>query len=96
MLSVIVIIVLLVILYVIYYNYTLTYQEMESFGGTLIQLVAKGPEDTYLSNDTHKYIPEFYYPYREFIWNNPVRLYKYPYPYWYPYPGYLFPIVAYW
>lgn len=92
MMIIIVIIILLVILYVIYYNYKLKCLTKENFGGALVQLITKGPQDTYLSDDALKYIPEFYYPYGEFIFNNPVRLYKYPYLYWYPYPHYLFPV----
>lgn len=37
----------------------------------------------------HEGFNEYYYPYGEFLWNNPTRLYNYPYYYpylyWYPY-----------
>ena len=58
---------------------------MEQFGGALVQLMAKGPQDSYLTVDTDKYVPEYYLPYGEFLWNNPTR---FPYN-WYPY--YLWP-----
>jgi hypothetical protein len=48
--------------------------------------MAKGPQDTYLSADANKYIPEYnagrYYA----TWNFPTRLnnYYYRYPYFFP------------
>lgn len=48
--------------------------------GALIQLAAKGPQDTYLTGDAWKYIPYWYYPYRPF-WNMPTRIPYYSY--WY-------------
>lgn len=68
----------------IFKNYEIC-TSVEPFGGALLQLVAKGPQDSYLTTDTDKYVPEYYLPYREFIWNNPTRI---PYN-WYPY--YLWP-----
>lgn len=58
--------------------------------GTLTQLVAKGPQDTYLTGDAQKWIfPPNSYGYTNFVWNNPTRLYtNYPYYYYsdlYPY-----------
>lgn len=65
----------------------------EGFGGGLVQLVAKGPQDMYLTSDADKYM-NYYYPYyNEFIWNNGTRLlnsYYYPY---YDYP--LYPYIRY-
>ena len=55
-------------------------------GGALTQLMAKGPQDTYLSADANKYVPEYgagrYYA----TWNFPTRLtnYYYRYPYFFP------------
>lgn len=54
--------------------------------GALIQLFAKGPQDTYLTGDAWKYIPWYYgsYPYysygRYWPWNIPTRT---RYGYWY-------------
>lgn len=67
--------------------------------GTLTQLMAKGPQDTYLSKDAEKWVNMQYpYPhgYTNFVWNNPTRLYRPYYPY-YPYFQYssLFPYAYY-
>lgn len=68
----------------------------------LIQLTAKGPQDTYLTGDAWKYIPPWYYGgyggyggygryggwYSGYPWNISTRLGKRPY-YWnYPYRYY--------
>lgn len=55
--------------------------------GALIQLVAKGPQDTYLSGDAEKYIRYYYGPhYSEFIWNNGTRIPRYNYNYYSLFP----------
>jgi hypothetical protein len=83
----IVIIIFLVILYHFYYK-------SESFGA-LIQLRSKGVDDSYLVNDTDKYLQDywndFYPPILNYPWNMPTRLSnRYPiygmyphYPYYY-------------
>jgi hypothetical protein len=89
------IIILLIVVYVIYYN---CFYETEKYGsGALLQLVAKGPQDSYLTVGTDRYVPEFYFPYGEFAWNNPTRLNNYLYypPYYLPYYNYLFPYTLY-
>ena len=79
----VIIIIFVIITCVIYYQFKPDCSVYENFGGALVQLTAKGPEDSYLSDDTAKYVPEYYYPYlyNEFAWNNPCR---------YPYRPYLF------
>ena len=58
--------------------------------GALTQLMAKGPQDTYLTGDAAKYMALYYpYGYPNFVWNNPTRLYNKYFPYYY-YSG-LFP-----
>ena len=48
--------------------------EKEHYGeGALIQLMAKGPQDTYLTGDAWKYIPPYYYGYYEYPWLIPTR-----------------------
>ena len=58
----------------------------EHYGsGALMQLYAKGPQDTYLTGDATKYIPYWYYPMS--LWNNPTRYgssWYYPYMYYSP------------
>jgi hypothetical protein len=49
--------------------------------GALLQLYAKGPQDLYLTKDAEKHMFYYMHPYREFIWNNPTRLYRYPFRY---------------
>jgi len=63
------------------------YKRHEGFGssdgGALIQLYAKGPQDTYLTGDTEKYIPEYLYgiyPYGYYLWNIPTRYQSEYYP----------------
>jgi hypothetical protein len=62
--------------------------------GALTQLVAKGPQDRYLTNNDYNY-----HPYPEFLWNNGTRISSnYPYyihyvdhlyyPYYQPYSSY--------
>jgi hypothetical protein len=58
--------------------------------GTITQLMAKGPQDIYLSGDAEKWV-RWQYPfgYPNLIWNNPTRLYNYNYLYpYYFYPYY--------
>lgn len=69
----------------------------EHYGsGALVQLYAKGLQDTHLTYDAYKYLynPYYgYYPYVESVWNNPTR---YPYSYYgyYPYRrNYVFPFL---
>lgn len=82
------ILLLLIILFVFYFTGG-TIREHVSMG-TLTQLMAKGPQDIYLSKDAEKWV-DMQYPfgYTNFVWNNPTRLYNnYPYffyPYNYPY-----------
>lgn len=52
--------------------------------GALTQLYAKGPQDLYLTINTRKYIPPYWYwegwrHYTPLIWNNPTR-----FPRWFP------------
>lgn len=73
----------------------------EHYGsGALVQLYAKDPQDTYLTDDAYKYLyyypyGYFNYPYVESVWNNPTR-YTYGY-YGYPYNyyrrNYIFPFL---
>lgn len=59
--------------------------------GSLIQLTAKGPQDTYLTSDAEKYMRYYYGPYyNEFIWNNGTRIPRYNYGYYplFPYTNY--------
>lgn len=74
-----IIIITVICLYV--YN---TYYVQENYGeGALIQLVAKGPEDVYLTGGVQKYIPEYWnglYPRYQSFWNNSTRLSSYYYP----------------
>lgn len=41
--------------------------------GAITQLVAKGPQDTYLTGDAWKYIPPYYYGWRS-PWHMPTRV----------------------
>ena len=60
---------------------------VEAQNGALLQLVAKGPQDTYLTGDAWKYAPwwyygPYYYPYRRRGFWYPGRyryIGKYPY-----------------
>jgi len=78
---IVLIIILLISLYYLHDN-------IEGFGsGALVQLMAKGPQDRYLTADAEKYL--WYQPNNEFIWNNGTRmrgLYNYLnyYPHYYP------------
>ena len=56
------------------------------FAGAMTQLYAKGPQDSYLTYDTDKYIPPYLY-WNRWLWNAPTRL---SYPYTYPMYG-IFP-----
>lgn len=66
-------------------------KSLENFGGygALTQLYAKGPQDTYLTNNDYVYYPPPYMPH--FIWNNPTRLYYRPYPLYGTFPIYYRP-----
>lgn len=73
--------------------------------GSLIQLYAKGPQDTYLTGDAWKYIPPWYnYGYNNYGsyggyggYNNYGRYgrYKYNYPYYGYYPYYRYRLGGY-
>lgn len=58
--------------------------KVEGHNGALVQLVAKGPQDTYLTGDAWKYYP---------WWFNGAYDYPYRYAYAYPYNrrGFWFP-----
>ncbi len=64
------------------------YDKSENYSqAALIQLFAKGPQDTYLTGDAWKYIPPFYYYGWPYAWNMPTRVRKswnipYRYRYW--------------
>jgi len=64
----------------------------ESFatqGGALEQLYAKGPEDVYLTTNTEKYVPEFWWgdnPYKYWTFNMPTRYSNYFQPLYNVYP----------
>ena len=49
--------------------------QKEGYNGALLQLVAKGPQDTYLTGDAWKYIPPYYYGYGgyPYFWYNATR-----------------------
>ncbi len=53
--------------------------------GALIQLHAKGPQDTYLTGDAWKYIPPYYYNYGWAPFYMPTRLGKINYYYYRPF-----------
>jgi hypothetical protein len=76
-----VIITILLVVYLFLRN-----RNKEHYGsGALMQLYAKGPQDTYLTADAAKYIPYWYYPMS--LWNNPTRYgnsWYYPYMYYSP------------
>ena len=61
-------------------------RERETFAGAMTQLYAKGPQDSYLTVGTDKYIPPYLYGSR-WLWNMPTRLAS---PYYYPLLG-IFP-----
>ena len=43
--------------------YTVNIKRKEGYGlSTITQITARGPQDTYLTNDAHKYLPKHYYP----------------------------------
>ena len=94
MLLIILAFILIVAISVIYHNFSQCNAD-EGFAGAMIQLTAKGPQDSYLTVGTDQYVPEYYYPYGEALWNNPTRIYNYQYyyPYYYPsgYPSYYYP-----
>ena len=83
---IIAVIILLVAIYIIYNNSCEKHNEVEGFGGALVQLWAnRGPQDAYLTQD--------YYPYGNLMLNN-----RYYYPYATPYAylnNYLFPFESY-
>lgn len=65
--------------------------KIENFSsmGALTQLYAKGPQDTYLTNNDYVHYPPPYLPH--FLWNNPTRLYYRPYPLFGAFPIYYRP-----
>ena len=83
----IVAIAIILIIIVTYTCYQCKDQIKEGFAGALIQLTAKGPQDSYLTVDTDRYVPEYWYPRREYVWNNATR-YPYGHYYYYPYLDY--------
>lgn len=61
------------------------YKNEEKYGGALVQLYSKGPQDRYLTNDDYIYMPyNPVYPYygyygytnkrSPFLWNEPTRI----------------------
>jgi hypothetical protein len=70
------------VIYIIYHCY------VEQFGnGALLQLSAKGPQDTYLTNDAYRHNP-FFYGWRQPLSNHYYNSY-YPQRYnYYNYPSY--------
>ena len=89
----IIILLLIALCFIVYKLYF-----VENFSnGALIQMYAKGPEDSYLTSNTDKYVPEYYIgllPWKYYLWNEPARFNKYfaqPYgmfPYYNGYPLY--------
>ena len=83
-----IIIVVIVLLYVIYQNSKIKVcpDTKEDFGGALVQLMAKGPEDLYMTGDYIPFRDDYIsLPHREALWNNPVKIYnRFSYPYNYP------------
>ena len=82
--SPIVLILLVIIILFVYKKDKETYSP-----ASMIQLTAKGPQDTYLSGDAWKYIPPWYYGYGKYGgWNSrypwyiSTRLGKKPYYWW--------------
>lgn len=57
---------------------TISYKKEPFNMGAINQLMAKGPQDTYLTGDAWKYIPWWYYnyPYSYGPWNIPTRFTK--------------------
>jgi len=93
-----IIIVAVIILFLLSSSNTVTKEKYSD--AALIQLYAKGPEDTYLSGDAWKHVPWLYYTaypgvgpyyspyYGANLWNYPVNSRKYfrgVHPYNYPY-----------
>ena len=80
--------IIVIILIVIAYLFLTNDKQIEGIGtGALIQLYAKGPQDTYLSGDAAKYWPYwgpyYYYGWRPF-WQ-PTRFGRMNYNYYRPY-----------
>lgn len=94
---------ILITLYFIYIfnvNYKLEDKALkENFGGgALTQLYAKGPQDTYLTVNSEKYIPEYWwnqYPFFYHAWNIPTRSSQYYYPLYGIFPNnyFLYPYI---
>ena len=88
-----IIFILIIIIYKLYQKY----YTVEGYGGgALTQLYAKGPQDTYLTFDTEKYIPEYWWnypPFHYYKWNIPTRYNNYYYPLYgiFPNPSYTYP-----
>lgn len=67
------------VLFIIFLFAIAIYSRKEPFNlGAINQLMAKGPQDTYLTGDAWKYIPWWYYtyPYAYGPWNIPTRTTK--------------------
>jgi len=62
----IIIVLIFITIFIIFINNDIK----EHHNGALIQLVAKGPQDTYLTDDAWKYIPSWFYNYPNFIFYN--------------------------
>lgn len=86
---------IIIILIVVLLLIKLLFNTVEGFGGALVQLYSKGPQDTYLTVDTDKYIYPYHY-YRSYslpynyipyyyssYWNQSTR-YPRSYPYYIP------------
>lgn len=82
MLKVIILIIVTICLF-LFINNLVFVDQLEGYNGALLQLVAKGPQDTYLTGDAWKYIPPYYYGLGGYPWYNATRLGKY-YGYYYP------------
>ena len=95
----IIVVVVLTIFLIIISESSNTKKEHYSMGA-INQLMAKGPQDTYLTGDAWKYIPYWYYnyPYSTYLsynssynpWYIPTRYGKYNYPYYSPYGYYYY------
>lgn len=75
MITIIVIIVIILVLIVLS-------TRKEGYEGALIQLMAKGPQDTYLTGDAWKYIPWWYYGNYPYPYYMSTRGGYYTMPYW--------------
>lgn len=71
--------ILLTLLVLLLYSIiTFPYNFKETHNGAYVQLAAKGPQDTYLTDDAWKYL---YYPYHypySYIYGSPYNIWPYP------------------